>query len=436
MLIKSAKMLMLVFTSLMLISIGNSLAQCTNNCVPLNETFGSTATCGNPQNTTNPAIVNHSLKPYNGGNNDFPDDGEYAIRCNGADVNWGWFGAGGTTISDHTIDAPGQTGNFALINSGTGPREFYHKTVSNLCANTTYNLTYYAGNIVRDNMYGNEPSLQTYLFPGATPVQLCPNKSTGGCVPSGGTLLGSSGGITSPSSATGFVWNSYSYNFTTGAGQTSIDIVLVSLFGSNAGFDFAFDDVTVTWVSGGGVSCTVPVELISFTAKESPERALLKWSTASEENFSYFTIEKSENGINFSEIGKINGKGSVSGLANYEFSDFDFHNVAYYRLKMVDLDASSKYSNVVALVNRTDRYCKVFKNESGELEINVNAPQHSFIKVLVYSVMGQKYAESEIDLSEGANRIVKDFLPRNNSALVRIISSNGEVLFSDIVSLL
>ena len=55
--------------------------------------------------------------------------------------------------------------------------------------------------------------------------------------------------------------------------------------------------------------------------------------------------------------------------------------------------------------------------------------------MLVYSVLGQKYAEEEIDLLEGPNVIVKNFHLRDKNVLVRIVTSEGEVLFSNIVSL-
>jgi hypothetical protein len=225
------------------------------------------------------------------------------------------------------------------------------------------------------------------------------------------------------------------------AGQTSFDLVLVSRYLRAAGNDFVIDDIKVTWVSGGvlgnragdGCTTTTPVELISFTAEKLSQNAMLKWSTASESNFSYFSIEKSEDGINFSETGRVNSRGSASAPASYDF--VDFQGASYYRLKMVDLDGSGKYSNIISLLNGKDSYCKVFAKESGELEIRINSPQSSSIKVHVYSVLGQKYAEEEIDLSEGINVIVKDFHLRGKNVLVRIVTSAGEVLFSNLVSL-
>jgi len=335
---------------------------CLTNCTPLNETFGSVATAscvGVAQNFTNAAIVNHTAIAYSpGGAANDPNDGGYSIRCDGDENNAGWHGGGGSTIGDHTVDATGQVGLFAVINSGAGPREFFHKNVSDLCVNTTYNLTFYAANVVKRNgastcNYGMLPSLQAYTFPSGTPVQTEGSKSTASFSATGGTLIGSTGDLacTYPSNhATtpqGLIWNAYSYNFTTGGAQTSIDIVLTSLRGDNAGGDFVIDDIRVTWVSGGGVSCTAPVDLISFTAERTPQNVILNWSTANEVNFSHYIIERSTDGVNFEQIGVMNR--AANGLAKNDYTYIDNstnQGIVYYRLKQVDLDGTYKYSAV------------------------------------------------------------------------------------------
>jgi hypothetical protein len=332
-----------------------TFAQCTTNCTPLNETFGSVATC-NGGTTGNSDIVNVTFNNYvPGGSGDTPGDGEYGIWCDNGDPNFYWFGGGGTTMTDHTADAAGTVGYFAMINStpaaiGTAS-EIYHKTVSNLCANTVYNVSYSVGNIVRDCQYTTLPSLQAYKFPAGTAVQSCASSSCAAFSATGGTLLGSTGNINCTSTATGFVWNTYSYNITTGAAETSFDLILVSLVGIASGNDFALDDITVTWVSGGDVSCTpttTPVEFVSFTAEKASQNILLKWSTASEVNSSHFVVERSTDAINFQQTGIVNGAGDSKRQIDYTYTDYSTNhgngNVLYYRLRQVDIDGTFKYS--------------------------------------------------------------------------------------------
>jgi outer membrane protein OmpA-like peptidoglycan-associated protein len=245
---------------------GTSPAQCIEGhcactCMPLHETFGSAPTCDSPQNTSNAGIVNHTFIPYNSGHSfipytsgwedDNPADGEYTIRCNADELQAGWHLS---PWADHTDDG-GNVGFAAIINSGRGPREFYHKTLTGLCAASTYTVSFYAGNLTQTKSntdltcnYVNLPSVSTYTFPANTSVQTESNKTTASFLISnriGGALLGTTPEMSCTPPASGMPWNLYSYEFTTGASQTSIDIVLVSLHGYNAGWDFSIDDIVV-----------------------------------------------------------------------------------------------------------------------------------------------------------------------------------------------
>ncbi len=90
----------------------------------------------------------------------------------------------------------------------------------------------------------------------------------------------------------------------------------------------------------------LPVRWLSFTGREMNKRVVLNWATASEYNNHYFIVEKSINGSSdFTEIGRLNSK-SENG-DNYEFWDNDPSSINYYRLKQVDKDGKSSYSDNV-----------------------------------------------------------------------------------------
>jgi hypothetical protein len=70
---------------------------------------------------------------------------------------------------------------------------------------------------------------------------------------------------------------------------------------------------------------------------------LLEWETASEINNDYFTIEKSHDGLNYDEIGNIEGNGTTNNTFNYSFIDRETSVGAYYRLKQTDFEGVFKY---------------------------------------------------------------------------------------------
>lgn len=94
-------------------------------------------------------------------------------------------------------------------------------------------------------------------------------------------------------------------------------------------------------------SASLPVKLTSFTAARDAKGVSLSWKTSAEENSSYFDIERSVDGKNFSSIGTVTAAGNTSTDQSYSFSDAapaDGEN--YYRLKIVDIDAKSEYSPI------------------------------------------------------------------------------------------
>ena len=110
--------------------------------------------------------------------------------------------------------------------------------------------------------------------------------------------------------------------------------------------------------STAGVN-VLPLRLVSFTGIAKQDFNELKWITENEINTDFFVVEKSENGIGFSNIGTVNATGSSNN--SYQFQDADrstsgkLSAVVYYRLKMVDTDGSFTYSNIIKINNANNQ---------------------------------------------------------------------------------
>lgn len=102
-----------------------------------------------------------------------------------------------------------------------------------------------------------------------------------------------------------------------------------------------------------GNQTTLPVKWLNFTAKLKDEKSvLLNWSTASEMNNSHFEVERATDNLEWSEIGKVKGNGTVSTMSSYLFYDSTFNadaNLLIYRLKQVDFDGKFEYSKTAFL---------------------------------------------------------------------------------------
>lgn len=94
----------------------------------------------------------------------------------------------------------------------------------------------------------------------------------------------------------------------------------------------------------------LPVELIRFSAEPFEDHVQVNWTTASELNNDYFMVQRSANGIEFENLGKIEGAGSKSSATTYQFIDENpLPDVSYYRLRQTDFDGKTTFSNVVSV---------------------------------------------------------------------------------------
>ena len=94
---------------------------------------------------------------------------------------------------------------------------------------------------------------------------------------------------------------------------------------------------------------SLPVELISFGATAPASYNLLNWTVASEREFGYYGVERSLNGSNdWEEIERVYPAGDAEGAEKQYFTtDATPPAAVYYRLRMVDLDGTFEYSDVV-----------------------------------------------------------------------------------------
>jgi len=92
----------------------------------------------------------------------------------------------------------------------------------------------------------------------------------------------------------------------------------------------------------------LPIELISFNAVCDGKNVNLNWSTASETNNDFFTMERSMDASNWEDVLNVNGAGNSSTANYYNASDNQpLPGNSFYRLKQTDYDGTFTYSGIV-----------------------------------------------------------------------------------------
>jgi SdrD B-like domain/GEVED domain/Secretion system C-terminal sorting domain len=140
---------------------------------------------------------------------------------------------------------------------------------------------------------------------------------------------------------------------------------------------------------------SLPVELSEFHGKATGCNNTLTWRSESEEGFSHYVLERSEDGINFKKIALVRGTGDVAMYQTYQYFDESAKVNNYYRLKMVDLDGSFAYSKKVYIKSGCEEayemilYPNPISVKQGVLNIKFHSAAQSDVILTITDVLGQ-----------------------------------------------
>jgi len=320
----------------------------TNGCPP------------NPINATDVVIVNHAITF----NSDLDINGILTINTGATfsgsnDID---IGVGGTLVNDGTLDTDKDlhVGGSFFNNGITNIKKLY--SAGYIC--NTGSITIEAGQEFHNN---------------------------GGVVECGGVInvcKVDSDGVGASISDQDFCCNEGGSD-----GPTTWDV------GSTVNYDEIY--FCGTWL---------PIELSSFNLKNGEKSILLNWETKSELNNDYFIILRSENGINFDEIGEVSGMGNSSSTVNYQFSDDrPLIGTAYYKLQQVDFDGEISFSQVLRTNFTLRNTFSLYPNPTNsDINLLLSVDVNTTIYIEVFDVLGKLVLVKNQVVLKGTNSVPLD----------------------------
>jgi hypothetical protein len=169
--------------------------------------------------------------------------------------------------------------------------------------------------------------------------------------------------------------------------------------GSSAGFSLSCN-------SPAGVP--LPVELLSFTGKCENGHILMEWSTGSETNNNFFTLEKLDDAFNWQVIDQMKGAGNSSVILYYSFMDeVPSKGAITYRLTQTDYNGQVTVFNPIIVESCASALTEliVYPNPSlGQFTISAgdiigNTRIFNSLGQLVYQRLYGISFQEDIDLS-------------------------------------
>jgi hypothetical protein len=154
----------------------------------------------------------------------------------------------------------------------------------------------------------------------------------------------------------------------------------------------------------------LPIELISFTSVCENNVVDLNWSTASETNNDFFTVERSKDDQTWESIATISGAGNSNATLLYSAKDLQpIAGLSYYRLKQTDFNGAYSYSQIVPSSCgenvQFDLLSVKPSNAENEIVIQFSASEGEQYTAAIYDAQGRMIQDKSAKAVSGMNEI-------------------------------
>jgi hypothetical protein len=183
----------------------------------------------------------------------------------------------------------------------------------------------------------------------------------------------------------------------------------------------------------------LPIELSAFNGACTKNKINLSWSTSSETNNNYFTIEKSIDFLNWDILTIVPGAGNSNVPLNYSVTDDEINaGIMYYRLKQTDFDGKYSYSDVIAVAPcSSEHFDMVVVNNPahGNMNILINTLESQDARIYIQDMLGRVVYQRNETLEKGFNTINIDVTGLGDALYVISVEpkDNGQPVMKKII---
>jgi hypothetical protein len=200
-----------------------------------------------------------------------------------------------------------------------------------------------------------------------------------------------------------------------------------SVYGVDYYFQLNISSFSSFYFANKILAVILPVQLFSFYGTHQSNANLLQWKATCYGN-TEFTIQRSSNGIDFLNVGMING--TAADINKY----FDYpdntagENKWYYRLRIAESGVVAKFSQTIVLGSKisNDLNIEVIPNmvTNGRTEIQINTTQSGKYHLFLMDMQGKLMEEQYLMLQNGLNRKAIDVSRYSNGMYQLIIQTD------------
>lgn len=210
---------------------------------------------------------------------------------------------------------------------------------------------------------------------------------------------------------------------TTISGLTAGQNVYIAVDG-NAGSQCNFD------ISATNTVDVLPIELTNFSAEEAKNRTVdLTWITQSEFNNEFFTVFRSQDGVNFEKVDDIAGAGTSNTSQYYYLKDENpYSGISYYKLKQTDFNGDSEEFDIISVgINGGSDLIAYPNPVKDDVNLSFDASFKQQSAIVMYDVTGVKVFENNYLVNKGENIVIIDTEDLRTGMYFVTLSNNNEL---------
>ncbi len=182
----------------------------------------------------------------------------------------------------------------------------------------------------------------------------------------------------------------------------SAPLIAPTPFGTGYLYTATFSGFSKFFLINAGVA--LPVTLVSFSGSlNTQNNAQLQWKVSNEISLRNYEIERSYDGVQFTNVGTVNVSSGGGLVKDYGFTDVaSAKTVNYYRLKMIDNNGRFRYSDIINIKsNAQTDFVRLLRNPVGSnISLSINNRLKEKISIELYNASGQivnKWAPGSAD---------------------------------------
>ena len=191
----------------------------------------------------------------------------------------------------------------------------------------------------------------------------------------------------------------------------------------------------ITAIAIGKLYNTLAIKLESFTSSLSNCNTVLSWKTSSEINATKFIVEQSFDGTHYNAIISIAAMGAINGNL-YSTTVSQPHGIAYYRLKMVEINGVYSYSQTITSRNNCseDEQMHVYPNPVSayqNLNLRFTTSYRGKADFIIFNSLSQLVMQKLIQVTDRDNLITTDVRKlASGMYYIKVINANGNQIGS------